>query len=62
MFILILFLPSAHKPFIWATAAEACGFRVPQATANLFAWEGPNKNRLLLMQMATFFLLVGSSF
>lgn len=62
MFILILFLPSTHKPLIWTTVAEACGLRVPKATANLFALERSDKNRLLLMQIAYFFLLVDSSF
>lgn len=62
MFVLILFLPSTHKPSLWTTAAKAPGFRVPQSTANLFAWERPDKDRLLLMQMANFLLLVDSSF
>lgn len=62
MFILILFLPSMHKPSIWTTAAEASAFRVPQSTANLFALERPDKDRLVLIQMANFLLLVGGSF
>lgn len=61
MFMHVLFLPSTHKPFVWTNAAEACGFRVPKGTANLFALERPYKNRLILMQMANFLLLVGSS-
>lgn len=47
MFIPILFLLSTHKPLIWTTVAEACGLRVPKATANLFALERPDKDKLL---------------